>query len=118
MTIFDHVRLASSLFKLDVDGLRRGYYSDKYFENIVQVLQGAKTAGYTFAGESPRNLPVDPRGLAIGDIEVEAQIFNRRSPFALVAGIDAALAMFRHATGFYEGNRFIETVSQLRLEAV
>ena len=42
MTIFDHVRLASSLFKLDVDGLRRGYYSDKYFENIVQVLRGAE----------------------------------------------------------------------------
>ncbi len=118
MTIFDHVRLASSLFKWDVDGLRRGYYSDKYFENIVQVLQGAKAAGYTFAGESSRNLPVDPRGLAIGDIEVEAQIFNRRSPFAVVAGVDAALAMFRHATGYYEDDRFIETATQLKLESV
>ncbi len=118
MTIFDHLRLSSSLLKLDVDGLRRGYYSDKYFENIVQVLQGAKNAGYTFAGESPRPLGIDPHGLPIGDIEVEAQIFNRRAPFALVAGVDAALAMFRHVTGYFEGDHFTETVSQLQIESV
>jgi nicotinate phosphoribosyltransferase len=118
MTTFDHLRLSSSLFNLDVEGLRRGYYSDKYFENIVQVLQGAKNAGYTFAGESPRPLGIDPHGLSIGDIEVEAQIFNRRAPFALVAGVDAALAMFRHATGYYEGDHFTETISRLRVEAV
>src|SRR5689334_11091914 len=118
MTIFDSVRLSPSLFKLDIDGLRRGYYSDKYFENIVQVLQGAKAAGYTFAGESPRELGIDPHGLSVGDIKVEAQIFNRRSLFALVAGVDAALAMFRYATGYYEGNVFIETGSQLQAEAV
>ena len=118
MTIFNHVRLSSSLFKLDVDGLRRGYYSDKYFENVVQVLEGTRIAGYTFAGESPRELGIDPKGLSVGDIKVEAQIFNRRSPFALVAGVDAALAMFRHATGYYESGLFIETVSQLQAEAV
>ncbi len=118
MTIFDHKRLPSSLFKLDVDGLRRGYYSDKYFENIVQVLQGAKAAGYTFAGQSPRELPVDPSGLSIGDIIVEAQVFNRRSPFAVVAGVDGALAMLRHATGYFEGDRFVDTVSQLQVESV
>jgi nicotinate phosphoribosyltransferase len=118
MTTFNNVRLSPSLFKLDIDGLRRGYYSDKYFENIVQVLQGAKAAGYTFAGESPRDLGIDPNGLSVGDIKVEAQIFNRRSPFALVAGVDAALALFRYATGYYEGNVFIETGSQLQAEAV
>ncbi len=118
MTIFDHIRLTSSSFKLDIDGLRRGYYSDKYFENIVQVLQGAKAVGYTFEGYSPRDLHVDPHDLPIGDVEVEAQIFNRRSPFAVVAGVDAALAMFRHATGYFEGDRFIETVSQVQVEAV
>ena len=118
MTIFNHLRLPSSLLKLDVDGLRRGYYSDKYFENIVQVLQGAKAAGYIFAGESPRDLGVDPHSLSVGDIEVEAQIFNRRSPVALVAGVDTALAMFRYATGYYEGDHFTETVSQLEVQSV
>jgi nicotinate phosphoribosyltransferase len=118
MAIFDHKRLPSSLFKLDVDGLRRGYYSDKYFENIVQVLQGAKAAGYTFAGQSPRELPVDPSGLSIGDVVVEAQVFNRRSPFAVVAGVDGALAMIRHATGYFEGEAFVDTASQLQVESV
>ncbi len=118
MTLFDHQRLASSLFRLDVDGLRRGYYSDKYFENIVQVLEGAKDAGYVFAGTSPRDLPVDPQGLPIGDVMVEAQIFNRRSPFALVAGVDLALAMLRDATGYFESDQFVNTASQLQVEAV
>lgn len=118
MTIFDHRRLSSSLFKLDVDGLRQGYYSDKYFENIVQVLEGAKAAAYTFSGQSPRQLPVDPQGLSIGDIEVEAQIFNRRSPFAVVAGVDAALTMLRHAVGYFEHDQFIQAVSQLEVQAV
>src|SRR5207244_3767762 len=92
--------------------------SDKYFENIVQVLQGAAAAGYTFVGESPRQLDVDPHGLRVGDVEVEAQIFNRHSPFALVAGVDAALAMFRYATGYYEGDQFTETISQMQVESV
>ncbi|MCA0452816.1 MAG: nicotinate phosphoribosyltransferase [Chloroflexi bacterium] len=118
MTIFDHKRLPSSTFKLDVEGLRRGYYSDKYFENIVQVLEGAKAADYTFAGHSPRDLPVDPQGLPIGDLEVEAQIFNRRTPFAVVAGVDAALAMLRHATGYFDNSNFIPTVSKLEVQAV
>ena len=118
MTIFNHHRLPSSFFKLDVDGLRRGYYSDKYFENIVQVLQGATAAGYTFSGESPRDLGVDSQSVAVGDIEVEAQIFNRRSPFALVAGVDVALAMFRYATGYYDGDHFTGTAPQLQVQAV
>ncbi len=118
MTIFDHQRLPSELFKLDVDGLRRGYYSDKYFENIVQVLEGARAAGYIFVGQSPRELPVDPQGLPIGDIEVEAQIFNRRSPFAVVAGVDAALAMVRHAAGHFDGDTFVQTTAELHVQAV
>jgi nicotinate phosphoribosyltransferase len=118
MTLFDHLRIPSTSLKLDTDGLRRGYYSDKYFENIVQVLQGAKEAGYTFGGTSPRSLPVDPAGLAVGDIEVEAQIFNRRAPYALVAGVDVALAMLRHASGYFHNDQFVETVSQLQVQAV
>ena len=34
MTVFDRKRLTNEVFKLDVERMRRGWYSDKYFENI------------------------------------------------------------------------------------
>jgi len=116
--VLDRVRLTTSLLKLDIDGLRRGIYSDKYFENIVQVLQWAKEAGYTFKGNSPRDLPVDPSGFPVGDVEVEAQVFTRRSPFVLVAGMDVALALLRKVTGYYNATQFVETWNTLKIEAV
>lgn len=118
MTFFDHKRLATSLLKLDVEGLRRGFYSDKYFENVVHVLEGAKAAGYGFAGQNLREVPFDITGLPIGDLQVEAQVFNRRSPLAVVAGVDVALAMLRHVTGYYQNNKFVGTWDQLQVEAV
>ncbi|MBZ0277889.1 MAG: nicotinate phosphoribosyltransferase [Anaerolineae bacterium] len=118
MTVFDQKRLTNTLFRMDIEGLRRGYYSDKYFENVVHVLAGLRNAGYAFAGSSPRPLSVDPAGIPIGDIEVEAQIFNRRAPRALVAGVDVVLSMLRHATGYYENDHFVETADRLDIEAV
>jgi nicotinate phosphoribosyltransferase len=112
------LHVSAERFKLDINGLRRGYYSDKYFENIAHVLEAARNAGYTFSGASPRDLPRSPDGLSIGDIEVEAQVFNRRSPTALVAGIGMTLAMLRHVTGYYEGGTFRETWKDLEVEAV
>ena len=57
--------------------------------------------------------------LPIGDIEVEAQIFNRRSPMALIAGVDNALAQLRHATGYYDSNdEWVETWQNLEVDAV
>ncbi|MBI5666550.1 MAG: nicotinate phosphoribosyltransferase [Chloroflexi bacterium] len=117
MTIFDHQRLNAATLKLDVDGLRRGWYSDKYFENVVRVLEGARKADYHFNGVSPRPLPVDPSPLKVGEIRVEAQIFNRRAPRALNVGIDAALAMLRHAAGYDDGGQFVERWRQLEVEA-
>ncbi len=101
MTVWDHARLPISRLGLDIEGLRRGDYSDKYFENVVRVLEGAAAAGYRFEGHSPRTLPVDPATLAIGNLEVEAQIFTRRAPFALVGGVDVALAMLREVGGVH-----------------
>ncbi|MBI1259829.1 MAG: nicotinate phosphoribosyltransferase [Chloroflexi bacterium] len=118
MTLFDHRRLTNAVLNLDMDGLRRGTYSDKYFENIVGVMQGARAAGYTYSGGHPRALPVDLHGLDIGDLEVEAQIFTRRAPYALVAGVDVALAMLRHVTGQFEGDQFVEAWQSLEVEAV
>lgn len=82
MTEFDSKRLTQAVMNLPLDGIRRGEYSDKYFENVARILSGLHAAG-------------DP----IGDIVVEAQIFNRRAPYALIGGVDAALALLRHASG-------------------
>lgn len=118
MTIFDGQRLRSELMKLDVEGLRRGYYSDKYFENVVRVLHEAHEVGYRFGGESPRALPPDADEIDIGDMVVEAQWFNRRAPRVLVAGMDVALAILRAATGYFADDRFVETWDALEVEAL
>jgi nicotinate phosphoribosyltransferase len=118
MTLFNRARLSQEMLKLDIDRIRRGWYSDKYFENIVQVLSGAYHENYHFAGRSPRLDTAQAATVKPGEIEVEAQIFNRRKPSALVAGVDAALAMLRHATGYFEGSQFVETWDGLHVEAV
>ncbi|MCB9451926.1 MAG: nicotinate phosphoribosyltransferase [Anaerolineaceae bacterium] len=118
MTVFDGGRLTQATVHLDIERLRRGYYSDKYFENAVRILAALRDDGYTFAGHSPRSLPVDLGSIPLGDLVVEAQIFNRRAPRALVAGVDMALAMLRHASGHYDGEQFVETWRDLEVEAV
>ena len=35
MTIFNSERLTNDVFKIDVKRMRKGWYSDKYFENIL-----------------------------------------------------------------------------------
>lgn len=118
MTAFDHRRISYHKIKLDVDGLRQGIYSDKYFENVVHILEGAHATGYQFVGRSPRTLPAGTGNIPTGDMVVEAQYFNRRAPFALVAGVDAALAILRAAAGHFEGEKFVETWGDLEVRAV
>jgi nicotinate phosphoribosyltransferase len=110
MTLFDHQRLTNAVFQLDLDRLRRGYYSDRYFENVEQVLRGASAEGYRYGAGEVRPL--------VGDLQVEAQIFTRRAPYALVAGIDVALALLRHATGELRGDQWVDTASSLEVDAV
>ena len=38
MSIFDGKRLTNDTFKLDIERMRCGWYSDKYFENIGHTL--------------------------------------------------------------------------------
>ncbi|MFW5691374.1 MAG: nicotinate phosphoribosyltransferase [Chloroflexota bacterium] len=118
MTVLDGKRLTNETFRLDIEGIRRGYYSDKYFANVQTILRGLRDNGYVFEGDSPRDLPSDPAGLDIGNIEVEAQLFNRREPRALVAGTDVALAMIRHCAGHYEDDTFIEAWQELDVTAL
>lgn len=118
MTLFDGKRLTNAAFQMDLEKLRQGFYADKYLANVVTILDGLQRDGYGFSGNSPRDVGVDSAGIDVGNVVVEAQIFNRREPYALVAGVDVALAMIRHAAGYYEGEHFVEAWPNLEVVAV
>src|SRR5579883_2885630 len=84
MSVFDGRRLPVSTFKLDVERMRRGWYSDKYFYNIVAVLTELARRGYRFGGKRPdlADIDVDLSNVDIGNIEVEMQWFTRRKPMS------------------------------------
>jgi len=119
MSIFDHKRLTNETFKLDIERMRRGWYSDKYFENINRMLTALAAEGYKYAGQY-HNLPagISPDDIAVGDIEVEMQWFTRRVGTTVVVGVDKALAMLKHCTGYWDGDKFIETADKLEVWAV
>jgi len=117
MTLYKQERLAHDIFKIEVEKIRNGWYSDKYFCNNVFMLERLSREGYTFQGESDIK-DVDCSMVRNGDLEVEMQIFTRRQPFSLVAGLDEALAILKECTGYYENDRFINTYDQLEVEAV
>lgn len=120
MSIFDGHRLTNEVFKLDVERMRQGWYSDKYFENITATLSALSLEGYRFGGKSPTLAAkgVDISDVAVGDIEVEMQWFTRRKPYSLVCGVDKALAMLRHCTGYWDENgAFVSTFERLEIEA-
>jgi nicotinate phosphoribosyltransferase len=111
VTLFDGQRLTQGLMQLPVEDARRGAFSDKYFENVVRVLADLGQRGLTFGDVLPPfGLTASAAAQTVGNLEVEAQIFNRRAPYALIGGIDAALAILRHATG--------SAWQSLRVEAV
>ena len=121
MSVFNGRRLTNEVFKLDVERMRRGWYSDKYFENITATLAALAAEGYRFGGQSPELAAegIDVSDVAVGDIEVEMQWFTRRKPYSLVCGVDKALAMLRHCTGYFdEDGEFVNTFAHLEVEAV
>jgi nicotinate phosphoribosyltransferase len=119
MSIFDHKRLTNETFKLDIERMRRGWYSDKYFENIGRMLITLAAEGYNYSGAYP-NLPKDvlSENIAVGDIEVEMQWFTRRVGNTVVVGVDKSLEMLRYCTGYWDGDKFIDTADKLEVWAV
>jgi len=121
MSIFDGKRLTNETFKLDIDRMRQGWYSDKYFENINRMLIALSLVKIItpYSGQF-YNLSdgVSPQEIAVGDIEVEMQWFTRRLGKTTVVGVDKALAMLRHCTGYFEGDTFIDTSDRLEVWAV
>jgi nicotinate phosphoribosyltransferase len=121
VAVWNQSRIEPKRWQLDWQGIRNGDYSDRYFWNGVRILQQLAQEGYRFAGHSPRlaQQGLDPQPPEpIGDIRVEMQFFARRKPFTVVAGIDTALAILQHATGYFEGERFVNTAHLLEVEAV
>ncbi|MBZ0316970.1 MAG: nicotinate phosphoribosyltransferase [Anaerolineae bacterium] len=122
MSIFNNRRLTNQTFKLDIERMQRGWYSDKYFENISIMLNTLHEQGYTFQADSPRFTAEQNqhyRGFPMGDIEVEMQWFNRRKPATLIGGVDKALAMLYHCAGYpNEDGTFTRTWQELEVEAI
>jgi nicotinate phosphoribosyltransferase len=119
MSIFDGKRLNNNTFKLDIERMRQGWYSDKYFANINRMLVTLAAEKYTYGGNQPHlpaGLPAE--GIAVGDIEVEMQWFTRRMGTTVVVGVDKALAMLEHATGEFLGEKFVKTAKNLEVWAV
>jgi nicotinate phosphoribosyltransferase len=102
--------------------MRRGWYSDKYFENIMAMLTALARQGYRYAGQHPQvsGLTLDQlRQIEIGNLEVEMQWFTRHPGKTIVVGVDKAIAMLRHCSGeFDDGERFAGRWGQMRVEAV
>lgn len=119
MSIFNGRRLTNTTFKLDVERMRRGWYSDKYFENVGHMLETLGRQGYVFRVDSPRIADGHLDNISIADMRVEVQWFARRRPYALVAGVDKALSMLYHCTGIFDDSgEFSGTWGQLNVEAV
>jgi nicotinate phosphoribosyltransferase len=121
MTVFDRRRLPAPVFKLDVERMREGWYSDKYFINIAMTLGELAAQGYRFGGTAPdlSDLDVDLKNVDVGSIEVEMQWFPRRQPSTVVVGVDKALAMLSECTGYFdEGGRFVNTFDSMEVWAV
>jgi nicotinate phosphoribosyltransferase len=119
MSIFDNKRLTNETFKLDIERMRRGWYSDKYFENIGRMLTALASEGYAYSGRY-HNLPlgISPEDIAVGNIEVEMQWFTRRMGTTIVVGVDKALEMLRLCAGYWNGDKFVETADQLEVWAI
>jgi nicotinate phosphoribosyltransferase len=119
MTLFDGKRLDNSVFKLDVDRMRRGWYTDKYFVNIANMLTILANQKYKYCGSSPRQTwDFDPCGVEAGELEVEMQWFTRKEGHTVVVGVDKSLTMLRHCTGYYDGDKYVDMSEKLEVWAV
>lgn len=100
-----------------VDSLRRGSYSDAYFDNTVRMLERLAADGYSLPGGGDLGPAGD--GLAVGDVEVEMQFFTRRPGTSLVAGLDEALAVLRYCSGHFdsETREFVPGFGDLEVHA-
>jgi len=118
MSLFNGERLTNEVFKLDIERMRQGWYSDKYFANILLMLNGVSQNG-GYQGQFARDIGRDPLGVNVGDVEAEVQFFTRRRGRTVVVGVDKCLSMLRHCAGYWnENGDWVETWPDLRVTAV
>jgi nicotinate phosphoribosyltransferase len=86
-------RLDPSIFRLPVERIRDGYYSDAYFNNTKAVMEDD--------GHHPR---------------VVMQVFQRRQ--ALLGGIDEAVAVLKECSGRYEDGKWVDGFGELEVRAL
>lgn len=121
MSLFNHERLDNDTFKIDIQRMRQGWYTDKYFANIAKMLAVLAECNciYTPTGAQNRLSPeMSKYKIAPGDLEVEMQWFTRRAGKTLVVGVDKSLTMFKHCTGYFENGEFVDTHDKLEVWAV
>lgn len=106
---------------LDVERIRRGYYTDQYFNHTRRALETLAVEGYRFAGKSraAHLADLDLSTVHVGDIEADLQIFTRRRPFSIAAGVESALTVVASCTGYFdEADKFVSTADRLEVRAV
>ncbi len=119
MSIFNGKRLTNKTFKLDIERMRQGWYSDQYFVNVEQMLTVLAARGYRYAGQYPRLTGPEIQDLNTGDMEVEMQISTCRAGKTIAVGVDKALTMLRHSAGHWDDSgNFVETYQELEVLAV
>lgn len=89
-----HERLDPAIFDLPLDKMRRGYYSDKYFNRAKEIM------------EADNHHPL-----------VVMQVFQKNH--AVVGGIDEAIAILKTCSGYYDqqGN-WVDGWEQLEVKAL
>src|SRR3712207_9071422 len=93
MTIRERVRLPPSVFRLPVEKIREGYYSDAYFNLTKQLLEADD--------HHPRVL---------------MQVFQRKE--SLLGGVDEAIAVLKQGSGHYEGDEWVNGWEHLEVKAL
>ncbi len=93
MAVRERVRLPPSVFRLPVDRIREGYYSDAYFNLTKQLLEADD--------HHPRVL---------------MQVFQRKD--SLLGGVDEAIAVLKQGAGHYEGDRWVDGWEALDVRAL
>src|SRR3954447_26636666 len=93
MAVRERVRLPPSVFRLPVERIREGYYSDAYFNLAKDLLEAD--------GRHPR---------------VVMQVFQRKE--SLLGGIDEAIAVLKQGAGHFEGDKWVDGFEGLEVKAL
>ncbi len=94
MSVTERERLAPSTFRLPVEKIRDGYYSDAYFNHTKSLLEQE--------GDHPH---------------VVMQVFQRKE--SILGGVDEAIAVLKQCAGRREeGGRWVSGFKELEVKAL